>query len=436
MKRRNVDACWRWTIARITIIGHGTRGDAQPAIAVGKGLQAAGHQVRLLASANFEGWIAEHGLEAAAASVDIQAIMESEGGQEWVERGHNPLVQTRIMKRLFGQFGRELMMDAWRASQDADLVISSFTSDAFVVSIAEKLAIPQASMVGQPALVATRDGRALPNAPLPNRVSIVNYLFGKVFIEPYGWQMVGEVTNKFRQEVLGLPPQSRGENTAARKRMLTLMGYSPHVAPHPEDWPERFHTTGYWFLDDGAGWEPPEALVAFLEAGERPISVGFGSMTGRDPRGMTELVAAAVERSGVRAVLLSGWAGLGEMDLPERVFCLKRAPHRWLFPRMAAVVHHGGAGTTAAGLRAGAPSVIVPHFADQPFWGRRVQALGVGPEAVPRHKLTADRLAKAIRQAVADEGMQRRAEALAAKIAAEDGVGTAVGLINGWIRAG
>ena len=415
------------------MIAYGTRGDVQPAVALGKGLQAAGHAVRVAASANFEEWIAGHGLEPAVASVDIQAMMESEGGQEWVERGHNPLVQTRIMKRLFSRWGRPMMVDAWRACQGADLLISSFTSDVYAVSIAEKLKVWQASMVGQPALVATRDGRALPNAPLPNRVSLINYLFGKLFIEPYGWQMVGKMNNRFREEVLGLPAQSRKENTAARKGMLTLMGYSRSVVPHPKDWPDHFYTTGYWFLEEGDEWEAPADLLAFLEAGKPPISVGFGSMTGRDPKGLTELVAAAVERSGVRAVLLSGWAGLGEADLPESVFCLERAPHAWLFPRMAAAVHHGGAGTTAAGLRAGTPSVIVPHFADQPFWGRRVHALGAGPEPIPRHKLTADGLAAAIREAVTNGEMRRRARELAAQIGQEDGVRTAVGLIGRYV---
>ena len=224
----------------------------------------------------------------------------------------------------------------------------------------------------------------------------------------------------------------RKENTAARKRMLTLMGYSRRIVPHPEDWPEKFYTIGYWFLEED-GWEAPAELLAFLEAGQPPISVGFGSMTGRDPKGLTELVVAAVERSGVRAVLLSGWAGLGEMDLPESVFCLARAPHGWLFPRVAAVVHHGGAGTTAAGLRAGAPSVIVPHFADQPFWGRRVHALGAGPEPIARHKLTADGLAAAIREAVTNGAMRRRAQELATRIGEEDGVGTAVALISRYL---
>lgn len=422
-------------MANITIIAFGTRGDVQPAIAVGKGLQAAGHHVRLLASANFQEWIAQHGVEAAVASVDIQAMMESEGGQEWVERGHNPIVQTRLMKRLFGQDGWPMMLDAWHASQDADLLISSFTSDAFAVSIAEKLNIPQASMVGQPAMVATRNGRCLPNAPLPNRTSIINYIFGKLLLEPYPWYLVGDMNDRLRQEVLGLPPQSRSDNTAARKRMLTLMGYSPHVVPHPEDWPDHFHTTGYWFLDDTSGWQPPAGLLDFIANGDRPISIGFGSMTGRDPQRMTEIVTKAVQRSGVRAVLLSGWAGLGNVELPDSIFCLQRAPHSWLFSHVAAVVHHGGAGTTAVGLRAGLPTVIVPHFADQPFWGRRVHALGVGPEPIPRHKLTVEKLARAIKTAVTASTMQQRAGDLATKIAQEDGVGRAVELINQYLES-
>jgi len=418
-------------MTRITIIGFGTRGDAQPAIAVGKGLQAAGHEVRVLASANFQEWIAGHGLEPVATTVDVQAMMESEGGQEWVERGHNPLVQTRIMKRLFASRGWDLMMDAWQASQDAGLLISSFTSDAFAVSIAEKLGIPQASLVTQPALIATRNGRVLPNAPLPNRTSLLNYLFARLLIEPYGWQMVGEITNRFRQEVLGLPPQSRAENTAARRRMLTLMGYSRHLVPHPADWPDHFYTTGYWFLEEGDGWQPPAGLLDFLAAGEKPVSIGFGSMTGRDPRQLTEVVAAAVEQSGTRAILLSGWAGLGEMALPDTIYCLPRAPHSWLFPRVAAVVHHGGAGTVAAGLLAGRPSVIVPHFADQPYWGRRVHALGAGPEPIPRHKLAVEKLAAAIYTAATDPGMAQRAGELGQKIAQENGVETAVRILDG-----
>jgi sterol 3beta-glucosyltransferase len=417
-------------MARITIIALGTRGDAQPAIALGKGLQAAGHAVRLLASASFKGWIESHGLEAAVAETDVQAMMASEGGQAWVERGVNPLAQTRIMQRLLAASGWQMMVDAWEASQDTDLLISSFTSDVFAISIAEKLGIRQASMVGQPALVATRDGRAVPSAPLPERISIVNYWFGKLFLENFPWLLLGKLNNRLRQEVLGLPRQSRAENTAARKRLLTLMGYSAQLVPHPADWPAPFHTVGYYFLEEEARWEPPPGLLAFLAAGEQPVCIGFGSMTGREPQRITELIVESVQRSGARAILLSGWAGLGKMALPASIYCLEGAPHGWLFSQVAAVVHHGGAGTTAAGLRAGVPAVIVPHMADQPFWGRRVQALGVGPAPIARPKLTAQKLAAAITEAVSDRAMKERARTLAGRIAEEDGVAQAVGLVS------
>lgn len=422
-------------MSRITIIAFGTRGDAQPAVAVGRALQAGGHRVRLLVGANFASWVAGFGLETAVATVDIQAMMESAGGQEWVERGSNPLAQARIMKRLFDETGWQMIADAWEASRDADLLMSSFTSDAYAVSIAEKRGIPQVSMLPQPALFATRNGRCIPNAPLPNRTSRVNALFSKLFIESYSWQMVGKMTNRFRQEVLGLPPQSRAQNTAARKRMLTLLGYSPHVVPHPDDWPAGCHTTGYWFLDTAAIWEPPTGLQAFLDAGPPPVCIGFGSMTGRDPRAMTDVLVQAVAAAGTRAVLLSGWAGLGGMTLPGSVWTLDAAPHDWLFPRVAAVVHHGGAGTTAAGLRAGVPNVIVPHFADQPYWGQRLHALGVGPAPIPRPKLTVERLAAALRTAVTDAEMRQRAAALGEQIRSEDGVATAVALVNRALAA-
>ncbi len=153
-------------------------------------------------------------------------------------------------------------------------------------------------------------------------------------------------------------------------------------------------------------------------------------MTGEAGKRMSQLVVDAVQRSGVQAVLLSGWAGLGDADLPDTILRLDAAPHGWLFPRMDAVVHHGGAGTTAAALRAGTPPIIVPHMADQPFWGGRVHALGVGPKPILRPKLTADRLAHAIRQAVTDPQMAERAKHLSAQIQAEDGLGNAIAAVE------
>lgn len=419
---------------QIAIIAYGTRGDVQPALALGKTLHERGHRVRLIAASNFQAWIESHGLEVAPNDVDIQQMMQGELGQKWVTEGTKPLTQMRVMRRLLGRHGYDMARGAWDGCRDAEVVVSSFTSDALAVSIAEKLGAPHVSMLPQPAMIATREGRAVPHAPLPNRVSILNYLFSRFFLQPFPWLLLGKANNRLRQEVLGLPPQSQRENVAARRRMLVVHGYSQHVVPHPADWPDNFHTTGYWFLDEESNWTPPPALRAFLEAGPPPVYIGFGSMTGRDPEGLTRLLLEAVQRSGQRAVLLSGWAGIGGLDLPPEVFCIERAPHGVLFPLMGAIVHHGGAGTTGASLRAGRPTIIVPHMADQPYWGRRVADLGVGPEPIPRPRLTAERLAEAMRRATSDEAMQRRAAELGRRIRAEEGREQAADLIEAWIR--
>ncbi len=415
------------------MIAYGTRGDVQPAIALGKALQAKGHQVRLLASANFKSWVEQHGLEAATSHVDIQAVMESEGGKEWTEHGNNPRIQLQVMRKLVNKVGWEMMLDAWHACHDAQAIISSFTSDAYAVSMAEKLQAKQISMPLQPSLIPTRYGFATMNAPLPNRVSRINYLFTKLLVVPMMWYAFGGSANRFRQQMLGLPARNLHQQTAALRKMLVVHGYSQHVVPHPSDWPPNLHTTGYWFLEEAA-WQPPPALLNFLAAGDAPVSIGFGSMTNRDPAALTQLVLEAVQQSGQRAILLAGWAGIGEADIPANLFSLAGAPHDWLFPRMAAVVHHGGAGTTAAGLRAGVPTVIVPHLGDQPFWGQRIATLGVGPQPIPSDKLTASGLAQTIRSATNDPLMRQRATNLGAKIRAEDGVGLAVDLIEQYLR--
>lgn len=421
-------------MSRIIMIAFGTRGDVQPFIALGKGLQASGHQVQIVAGSNFRTWIEQHGLEAAVSSVDIQAMMAGGEGLKWVEHGNSPIRQLGIMKRLFNQIGDQMMQDVWQAAQNADVIITSFTSDVFGISIAEKLGIKQISAIFQPALVATRDGRAIAaGAPNPYGLSLANYLIGKLIVEPLPWRLVNQNINRFRQNVLHLPPQTVAENTAARLRLLTLHGYSPHVAPPAADWPPNYYVTGYWFLDEEDHWQAPPELEAFLDDGPRPVYIGFGSMTGRDPEALTRLVIEAVTLSKQRAILLSGWAGLGRLPLPDSIFCLEAAPHHLLFPQMAAVVHHGGSGTTGAGLRAGIPTIIIPHLGDQIFWGQRVAALGVGPKPIPRPKLTAKRLADAIRTTVKDNMMCYRAANLGEMIRAENGVENAVELINQYL---
>ena len=416
-------------MTRLAIIANGTRGDVQPAIAVGRALLRAGYAVRVLAASGFRDWIESHGLEAAPSSMDMEAVMNSERGRRWVEQGHDQLAQVRVMRELIDEHGPQLVREAWEATDGVDGVLSSFTSDAYAVTLGEGRDIPVISMLLQPAMIATRDGRAMPGAPLPDRVSRINSAFGRLVIEPFPWRLYGGATNAFRRE-LGFAPQTGTQNAAARRRMTVLHGVSRHVLPRAEDWPARYHVTGYWFLGEGGEWRPPDELAAFLAAGAPPVSIGFGSMTSSAPDAMAGIVVAAARASGRRAILLTGWAQMGSGDLGPDVLQLAGAPHDWLYPRVAAAVHHGGAGTTAAAFAAGTPNVIVPHMADQPYWGRRVAALGVGPRPIPRHRLTLDGLAGAIGTAVDDQALRHRAAELGARIRNEDGLGEAVARIR------
>jgi UDP:flavonoid glycosyltransferase YjiC (YdhE family) len=245
------------------------------------------------------------------------------------------------------------------------------------------------------------------------------------------WQGFRSADTVARQQVLSLPKAAFwGPYGSERfKQNPILYGYSPAVIPRPTDWDGQMHVTGYWFLDPADEWTPPANLLEFLQAGSPPVFIGFGSMSTRNPGETTDLILRALARTGQRAILLSGWGGLHNSDLPDTAFMVDAIPYSWLFPRVAAVVHHGGAGTTSAGLRAGVPSIIIPFFADQPFWGRRVAELGVGPAPIPRKQLTADRLAQAIQTAVTDEAMRQRAAELGAKIRAEDGIARAVEVV-------
>jgi UDP:flavonoid glycosyltransferase YjiC (YdhE family) len=190
--------------------------------------------------------------------------------------------------------------------------------------------------------------------------------------------------------------------------------------------------TGYWWPARPTEWEPPADLLDFLDAGPAPVFVGFGSMTGSPATSatdrLTEVVAAAVARAGVRAVVQQGWAGLA--PLGDDILLVGEMPHDWLFPRVAAVVHHAGAGTTGAGLRAGVPAVAVPVLLDQPFWAARLHGLGVAPPPLPQHDLTADALADAIRSCLDEPGYRRRAAELGSRVRAEDGTAAVLRVVD------
>lgn len=417
----------------VTLITVGSRGDVQPYVALGLGLKAAGFQVRLATHDVFGDWIRGHGLDFAPVGGNPREMLETAVGRNWLDSGKNPFKLLRYFIDLAKPSLEESFHDSWKACQGSDIIISALLALSVGYHVAEKLNVPHVAALLQP----FNRTRAFPAVGVPQWAwagSVYNWL-SHFATEKLLWIPFRGLINEWRQESLGLPPLSLGGPLPimlAQKQPI-LYGYSPSLLPKPPDWEKWLHVTGYWFLDESRDWVPPADLADFLVSGTKPLYIGFGSMTDQAPEMLLAMILDALEKTGQRAILLSGWAGLQGANLPETVFPVESVPHDWLFERVTAVIHHGGAGTTAAGLRAGVPSILVPYFADQYFWGRYVTEAGVGPTPVPRNKLTANRLAAAIEQAVTDEEMQQKAAALGEQVYDEEGVETAVKLIAQWI---
>jgi sterol 3beta-glucosyltransferase len=410
---------------QILILTLGSRGDVQPYVALGLGLQAAGHTVTLATLAAFAPMVQARGLTFYPIRGEFLELLQSAEGKAILAGKGNPIALLRQVQPMLRQILDDGMAAAMTTQPD---VIIAHPKAMAGYSMAEKLAIPLIVAFPLP-LYSTTGAFPSPILPVANLGPTLNRLSHRVMIAMTSMSVRGLI-NRWRKTQLQLPA-IRNELHLHGQPVLRLYGYSPHVVPTPNDWDQYSVATGYWFLDRPRDWQPPAALQAFLEAGPAPVYVGFGSMPAQNADQTTATVVAALEQAGQRGVLASGWGGLRATRLPPTVYLLDEAPHDWLFPQMAAVVHHGGAGTTAAGLRAGVPTVICPFFGDQPFWGQRVAALGAGPAPIPQRKLSVAALSAAIRTAATDSTMQQRAATLGTAIRAEDGIARAVnGIMN------
>jgi UDP:flavonoid glycosyltransferase YjiC (YdhE family) len=420
---------------RITVLTMGSRGDVQPYLALAQGLMAAGHEVTLCTAANFRSLVEGAGVAFAPVSTNVIELMQNEMGLQAMESS-NPLgFLTKMMKQVEPAM-HDMTLEIDAACKDADLIVVSSLVLFLAQAIHDHRGTPFMPAYPQP-LLPTRDFQSIAAPPAPAWLP---------FKGTYNWwshylaiQMLyyvfRETANKIRKSIFNLPPMPFLTSLAPvfKGQQHVLYGYSPHVIPASTDLPSNVHVTGYWFVKTPA-WQPPADLVRFLEAGTTPIYIGFGSMTDRDPAALTNMIVEALQTTGQRAVLLSGWSGIGQVSMPDNIFVTESVSHEWLFPRVAAAVHHGGAGTTAASLQAGLPTIIVPFIADQPFFGERVHQLGVGPKAIPRKELTAAALASAIHTVVHDQQMRDKAKALGEAIRAEDGVAEAVRVIERYGR--
>jgi sterol 3beta-glucosyltransferase len=421
----------------IGIITIGSRGDVQPYIALGAGFKRAGYQVRLLTHGTFAEAVRAEGLEFADLGVDVRTVTE-QAMQEAGEAGHSRLMALttflRFMRRALHETQpllHECVRRCWQATQDVDALLFNVLGIYIGIPLADIRAIPAFAAYVQP-LTATREFPNVLFSPAPAWLGSLRPTYNQVSLEVaewISWLLYRGSLGKAVHDVLGTAlhspfPHMRREHTPI------FYGFSPQVLPRPVDWPDHCHVSGYWFLDSQATFQPSADLDAFLQAGPKPIYVGFGSMRGADERRLTQQVISALDRCGQRGILLSGWGALTHESLPQTIFAIDAVPHDWLFPRVAAVVHHGGAGTTGAGLRAGLPSLIVPFLADQFFWGRQVYERGLGPQPIEHSHVSAEALAQAISTMVTDQAMRQRAATAGEHIRAEDGVGTVVRLVE------
>lgn len=412
----------------ILIFTFGSRGDVQPYVALGAALRTQGHAVTVTTGQGFDEMITSHGLASAPASIDFREIIKSPVAQEALRTVSGKFKAMRAFKGLV----RQQYEDMWGIAKDVrpDLII--YHPKATVAQhIAEALSVIAVPTTLQPMFVPTGDFPA-PVLPFRDLGRFGNRLTHR-FLNWVSAKGQGSLIGNWRQERLGLAPKDQRaffEGYDPQGRMVPrLHGYSTQLVTKPHEWTEREHITGYWFLEPTKYWQPPEALAQFLQAGPPPVYVGFGSMPAKDAKKQTQIVVDALRKSAQRGVLATGWGGLGDVTQTKSIHVLDAAPHDWLFSRCAAVVHHGGAGTTHEGLRWGRPTIICPLSVDQPYWGRRVMEIGAGPKPLPQKHLNSEDLAAAL-QAAKDHSMISRAEEVGVAMRAEGGADEAAHVVE------
>ena len=408
-------------------------------MALGIGLQAAGHEATLCASRRFGPSIEAHGLRHAPMDDGFLELLHSRAGREGLARSGSFVGMMSTALRLARQVGPmqlRIQRDCWDAAQacQPDLIVHHLKIMG-APDIAQALGVP-AVLVPLVPMVQPTAARPCPVLPigLDQWSGATARRAGYRFVNTLATRFGSGPVKRWRR-VQGWPPRPPTIDLlhdATGQPVGLLHAHSECLLPRPPDWPTHAVATGFWRLPPAAAWQPPPALQGFLDAGPPPVYVGFGSMAGRDPAGLARTVIDALALAGLRGVLARGWGGLEPTAVPDHVHLIDEAPHDRLLPLMAAVVHHGGAGTTAAALHAGRPSVICPFFGDQPFWGRVVHEAGLGPAPLPQRTLSAARLAAAMHEAVHSDAMRGAAAEMGRRLSAEDGVGRAVEWLQQW----
>ncbi|KAJ6104643.1 hypothetical protein N7523_010963 [Penicillium sp. IBT 18751x] len=431
----------------------GSRGDIQPFIVIGKALKQCGHRVRLATHLTFRNPVKENGLEffdIGGHPAELMTFMvENTGLLPQFKTIRSGAVQRRRRDM------DEIIHGCWRSCfetgdgthlhQISDILVNGvvggrqrpFVADAIIanppsfahIHCAEKLGIPLTIMFTMPWSPTQAFPHPLASIKQHNTKPTVANAASYAIVDMIHWQGLGDIINRFRRKSLNLDTLDAAQAQGVVQRLHIPHAYlwSPALLSKPKDWPDNIDVCGFTFLSSASDYEPPEDLLAFLKAGPPPVYVGFGSIVVDNPQALSKIIRGAIQKAGQRAIISKGWGGLGTdgLDIHEGTFLLGNCPHDWLFQHVSCVVHHGGAGTTATGLKFGRPTVIVPFFGDQPFWGDIIARDGVGPSPIPYKDLTVDKLADAILEALKPASKQKAHE-ISQIIQRESGVQNAV----------
>ncbi|CAE6434488.1 unnamed protein product [Rhizoctonia solani] len=434
-----------WRVAppmSIVIMIVGSRGDVQPFLALGKSLKEHGHDVRIATHGTFRSFVKGSGLRFFEIGGDPEQLMSYMVRNPGLMPGLESLTNGDIgMKR---KMVAEYLDGCWKAcyQPDDDDDQLSFAADAIIsnppafahIHCAEALGIPLQLSFTMPWSATADFPHPLVNVLQSNAGRGLTNVLSYALAELMTWQGLGDLVNNFRTGTLGLKPLSlrSGAGLVDRLRVPWTYCMSPALVPKPDDWTNHIDVVGFYFLDLATNYEPPDNVKRFLDEGEPPIYIGFGSIVIEEPKEMTQKIFQAIRETKTRAILSAGWGGLFAPDspnVPEGVLILDKQtgniPHDWLFNHVSAVCHHGGAGTTSAGLKAGKPTIVVPFFGDQPFWGAMIAKAGAGPDPIPQDELSTKKLIAAL-EFVKSPRARQAAERMGKQIRSENGVALGV----------
>jgi len=428
----------------IVVMVVGSRGDVQPFIPIARRL-AERHRVRVATHREFRPMVEQAGLEFYPLGGDPHQMMEyivKTGGS--ILPTHVDQIWEDVPKKR--AMIAEILESTWRACTEADPDrpgARPFRADAIVanppsyghIHCAEALHIPLHMIFTMPWTATCAFPHPFANID-PGAHRPVESFFSYGIVDLLVWTGIGDLVNAFRTKTLGLPPVTLTDGAALLDDHEVPFTYlwPEGLVPKPAEWGPHIELANFIHYAQAQAYEPPPALLGFLAAGEAPIYIGFGSVVAEDPAALTRTIWRALGKAGARGVVSRGWAHLGGEAPPPNVYLIDDCPHDWLFPRCRAVCHHGGAGTTAAGLRAGLPTVIVPFFGDQFFWGRIVADAGAGPEPIPIRRLDIEHLTAAF-DACRRPQIRQRATELGTLLRASDGAELAVQSIERHLPA-